>query len=344
MVIKDVARPGLDEEQRPLERLAEHGYPRGAVIPDDFDEDDDPYLSLPGYVERIDEAWNEINRLGLQRHALELQTLGFTSIEPERIGPPEFTQEILRATLEVAKRRRGIDYNFKDGVPELNLYGRGSDRDANQKFILLESDKFLLFEDPVYEKVAMNEQVLALVTLLIGRGCLLDRMYSLFRHSNTPPLPLHTETGHMSPFPSFPTLASITWCLTDFKGVYDGATCYVPGTHRFNRRPTKREGYAGLAHARSVNAPAGSVLIHNGATWHGAPTRQAEGIRVSVNMFYIKGNLPQSEGYRGREPEGVLERNPARFAHLIGHSLTRGHGDEGYGLEMRASQIETNLL
>ena len=344
MVVKDVTRPAVDDERRPLERLADNGYPMGAPIPDGFDEHDDPYLSLPAYVDRLDGVWNEITRLGLERQALELQTLGFTAIEPERIGPPEFTEEIMRATLEVAKRRRGIDYNTNDGVPELNLYGRGVDKAANQKYILLESDKFLLFEDPIYEKVVMNEQVLALVTLLLGRGCLLDRMYSLFRHANTPPLPLHTEAGHMSPFPSYPALASVTWCLTDFMGVNDGATCYVPGTHKFLRRPTKHEGYVGMVAARCVNAPAGSVLVHNGALWHGAPTRKAEGIRVSVNLFYKKGNLPQSEGYRGHEPEGMLERNPARFAHLLGHSLTRGHGAEGYGLEKRGSQIETNLL
>jgi ectoine hydroxylase-related dioxygenase (phytanoyl-CoA dioxygenase family) len=344
MVVKDAARSGVGGDRTQLERLADAGYEKGAQIPEGFDEHDDPYLSIPAYVDRLDEAWEDVKRLGLERHALELQTLGFTAVEPDLIGPPEFIQDVLHATLEVAKRRRGIDYNFKNGAPELNLYGRGADKAANEKYILLESDKFLLFEDPIYEKIVQNEAVLALVTLLIGRGCLLDRLYSLYRHANTLPLPLHTETGHMSPFPSFPTLASVTWCLTDFKGIADGATCYVPGTHKFNRRPTKHEGYVAMSSARSVNAPAGSVLLHNGATWHGAPTRLNEGIRVSVNMFYIKGNLPQSEGYRGREPEGILERNPARFAHLLGHSLTRGHGEEGYGLEKRGSSIETSLL
>ena len=323
----------LDETQGPQ-----------APIPSEFDEDDDPYLSLPAYVERLDDAWGEVTRLGLERHALELLTLGFTAIEPERIGPPEFTQEILRATLDVAKRRRGVDYDMRDGVPNLNLYEQGDDKSANEKYILLESDKFMLFEDRVFEQVLVHEQTLALVTLLIGRGCLLDRMYSLFRHANTPPLPLHTETGHPSPFPSYPTLVSATWCLTDFNGVEDGATCYVPGTHKFCRRPTKHEGYAGMSHARCVVAPAGSVLIHNGATWHGAPTRQAEGLRVSLNMFYIKGNLPQSEGYRGNEPEGMLDRTPPRFAHLLGHSLVRGHGAEGYSTERRGRAIETGLL
>ena len=337
MVVKDVARA-------PLERLSEHGYPNGAPIPEGFDEHDDPYLSIPAYVERIDEAWNDIVRLGLERHALELQTLGLTALEPELVGPPEFTQEILRATLEVAKRRRGIDYDLTGVAPELDLYGRGADKAANEKYILLESDKFLLFEDPIFEKVVMHEQVLALVTLLIGRGCLLERMHSLFRHANAPLLPLHTENLHMSPFPSYPTVASVTWCLTDFKGVDDGATCFVPGSHRFLRRPTKHEGYVGMASARSVNVPAGSVLVHNGGLWHGAPARKAGGVRVSVLPFYIKGNLPQKDGYLGNEPEGMLERNSPRFAHLLGHSLTRGHGAEGYGLEKRGSQIETNLL
>ena len=337
MVVKDVAQSGprLDDE-----RLAENGYPKGAPIPEGFDETDDPYVSLPAYVERLDESWAEIVRLGLERQAVELQTFGYTAIEPERIGPPEFTQEVLDAVLDVAKRRRGIDYNLTEGAPELNLYGRGADTEANVKHILLESDKHILFEDRVFEKVVMNEQVLALVTLLLGRSALLSSFYSLFRHSNAPVLPLHTDVD-ISPFRSYPTLVSAGWCLTDFRGVRDGATCYVPGTHRFLRRPTKHETYVGMASARSVNVPAGSVILNNGATWHGAPAREAEGVRVSLNIFYIKGNLPQQEGYIGREPEGILERNSPRFAHLLGHSLTRGYGPEGYSYEQRTSSIET---
>ena len=242
-----------------------------------------------------------------------------------------------------------LTYNLKDGVPELDLYGRGADKEMNERYILLESDKRLLFEDRVYEEVVLNEQVLALVTLLLGRGHNLDRVYSLYRHANTPPLPLHTDCFEQSPFHSYPTLAAVTWCLTDFNGLYDGSTCFVPGTHKFNRRPTKYESHVNMAHARSVHAPAGSVLVHNGATWHGAPTRQAEGIRVSLNIFYKKGNLPASDGYRGREPEGMLERNPLGFAYLFGHPvhngeiLTRGEvlddrqGDD-YGDERRSER------
>jgi ectoine hydroxylase-related dioxygenase (phytanoyl-CoA dioxygenase family) len=345
MVVKDVTKLAPTAE-----KLAGAGYPTGAPIPEGFDEHDDPYLSLPAFVDRIDEAKDEVTRLGLERQAFELHTLGYTKIEPERIGPPEFIQEVLRATLDVAKRRRGIDYNITNGAPELNLYGRGEDKDANERYILLESDKRLLFEDPVFEKVLMNEQVLALVTMMIRQGAQLGQMYSLDRHANTPPLPLHTDPT-LSPFPSFPTYMAAQWCLTDFNDVRDGATCYVPGSQKLLRRPTKREGYVHMAHARSVYAPAGSVLVHNGAIWHGAPTRQAGGVRVSVNLFYKKGNLQSLDGYRGHEPEGVLERNPPRFAHLLGHLVhddkilthgevvdsARGAPGEGYSIERRAA-------
>ena len=317
MVLKDGARPAFDP-------LAESGHPDDAPMRDGFDENDDPSQSLPAFVGRLDEAWDEIARLGLQRHAVEVQTLGYTVLEPKRIGPPKFTREVLRATLEVAKRRCGIEYDFKDGAPELDLYGRGADKEANERYIPLESDKYLLFEDRVFEQVVLNEQVLALVALLLGPGGNLDRMYSLYRHGNTPALPLHTDGYDQSPFSSLPTYMAATWCLTDFKGVHDGSTCYVPGAHRFNRRPTKHESYVAMASARCINAPAGSVLFHNGAVWHGAPTRRAEGIRVSVNLFYKKGDLPAADGYRGKEPEGVLERNPPKFAHLLGHLVHNG--------------------
>ena len=331
MVVKNVARPAYD-------LLAENGYPDGAPMRDGFDEDDD-VQSLPAFVERLDKAWDEVIRLGLGRHAIELQTFGYTVIEPELIGPPEFIQEVLRATIDVARRRRGIDYDVTDGAPELDVYAREADKKMNEAYIVNESDKAILFEAPIYEQVILNEPLLALVSLLIGPSHNLHRLYSLFRRSNTPVLPLHTENDPAPPFRTYPWLVSATWCLTDFNGASDGATCYVPGSHVFRRRPTKHESYTHMAHARSIYAPAGSVLLHNGATWHGAPQRQAEGVRISVNMFYLKGNEPSSDGYRGNEPEGMLERNPTKFAELLGHLvqngeiLTRGEIENGLGLE-----------
>ena len=328
MVVKDVAASEF-------ELLAQNGYPNGVPIGDGFDEDDDSSQSLSTFVAGLDEAWGAVARLGLQRHAVEIQTLGYTVIKPEHIGSSKFTQEALRATLDVAKRRRGVEYNIVNGVPELDLYGHGADKEANERYILLESDKYLLFEDRVFEQIILNEQVLALFTLLLGSGRTLDRMYSLYRHGNTPALPLHTDGYDQSPFTSSPSYMAATWCLTDFMGAHDGATCYVPGTHRFNRRPTKHESYKNIGQSRSIYAPAGSVLLHNGSVWHGAPTRRAEGVRVSVNLFYNSGNLPPADGYRGKEPEGMLERNPLRFAQLLGHKvrdgeiLTRGEVIDG---------------
>ena len=62
---------------------------------------------------------------------------------------------------------------------------------------------------------------------------------------------------------------------------------------------------------------------------------------MSVNLFFTRGCYTQSEGYRGHEPEGVLERNPPRFAHLLGHGLSYPHYAGGYGLDTRASSIDT---
>ena len=353
MVIKD--RVEKDVARSAYDLLAENGYPKGAPMRDGFDEFDDPYQSLPDFVARLDDAWDEINRLGLQRQAVELQTLGYTTIEPERIAPPEFMEELLRVTLDVAKRRRGIEYNVKEGFPEFNATDRAADKKVNDTYIVNESDKRLLGEDQIYEKVVLNEAVLALVTFLIGRGHNLNRLYSLFRHSTTPFLPLHTDND-LSPFRTYPTLVSATWCLTDFNGVQDGATCHVPGTQKFRRRPTKHEGYVNMAHARSVFAPAGSVILNDGAVWHGAPKRLAEGVRVSVNMFYQKGNDPSADGYKGKEPEGMLERNPPKFAELLGHlvapdgeildrgELAGGHGVEGYSTARRAASYSRGGL
>jgi hypothetical protein len=70
---------------------------------------------------------------------------------------------------------------------------------------------------------------------------------------------------------------------------------------------------------------------------------------MSVNMFYEKGNEPIADGYKGREPEGMLDRNPRQFAELLGHLvspdgeiLTRGEvqrplGGEGYSNDRRGA-------
>ena len=90
MVIKD--RVQTDDRSMGYDLLKENGYPDGAPRREGFDENDDPYQSLPRMVARIDESWEQIHRLGLERNAVELLTLGYTAIAPERIGPPEFIE------------------------------------------------------------------------------------------------------------------------------------------------------------------------------------------------------------------------------------------------------------
>jgi ectoine hydroxylase-related dioxygenase (phytanoyl-CoA dioxygenase family) len=72
---------------------------------------------------------------------------------------------------------------------------------------------------------------------------------------------------------------NVIWCLTDFTA-RDGATRVVPGSHRLPSREVPRDSPPpGVV---AIEAPRGSALVFNIATWHGAGAHQGTEPRYAL--------------------------------------------------------------
>jgi hypothetical protein len=216
-----------------------------------------PWDQLPMYA-ISDELAPTIHQLDLSRNLDELRENGYTVIKVDR----ELTGRIRTATLRAV-----------EGAPG-----------PNSSFDLAFATP--LGEDPVFEEACTHPAALALAEYICGRGCTLSSVLATVRVAGSA-LGLHCDQGQVpAPFPEH--LVNLTACwVTDEFTKANGAFMIIPGTHRNRRNPTPEEGQA-LDGAIPVECPAGSVVLWDGAVWHGNYPRTEPGQRVVLHVTYTR--------------------------------------------------------
>jgi ectoine hydroxylase-related dioxygenase (phytanoyl-CoA dioxygenase family) len=177
----------------------------------------------------------------------------------------------------------------------------------------------MLFENPLFEKAMMHGPVLALVTYLLGESCRFDSMTGIVKTPSDEHLALHADLiGTPAPFPPYEEVVNATWMLTDYNAE-NGATCFVDGSHLRRRAPSPEEA-VDLELFKPIEAPAGSVVIWGGRTWHGAVPRSAPGVRVSLLSYYTRWYIRTFSDQREKpQPTAeMIDRNSPRFRRLMG--------------------------
>jgi hypothetical protein len=260
-----------------------------------------------------DRVLGEIERLGLERNATELEWNGFTVLLPEQVGPPEFHHALRDDIARLSEKRTGRSVELDDGQSHAGLQSPFGSVQMDMGALLLESE--------LIEKAIMNETVLAVITYLLGESCLLSHLGSLIKGPGTEYMPLHADQnviGAPAPWPLFAQQANATWCLTDYSEE-NGSTVFVAGSHKLCRPPTYEEA-TNLALFEPVECPEGSVLIWHGNTWHGSVPRRTQGVRVNLTTYFTRWYSVQAEPLAPRITREMLARNPERFAVLTGVS------------------------
>ena len=254
----------------------------------------------------------EIDRLGLQQNVLELEEQGFTVV------PDALPMAMVLQMREIILRQTA-DKSGLDEVPDLDTWDGGNLREGC----------YLLYEDPIFEQVVLNEYTVALMQYLLGRSMVLSTMYSHVRCQGDPPLRLHTDQWTLQ-LSNPVSVAVANYALVDYERDR-GAFAAVPGSNHLMRRPVHPDEVDVYKNRDCVplEMKAGSVVVTAGNTWHGAYARKVPGIRLNTAVVYCRSYIQTQERIREGVTQAMLDRNPPRFADLMGVNNFLGFDRDG---------------
>ncbi len=154
----------------------------------------------------------------------------------------------------------------------------------------------------VLDRVLGHYQLSAPTGIQIGPG---ERAQTLHLDQSVYPLP-----------PDFPTVVVNTmWALDDFTES-NGATCIIPGSHRWvDRRPTEAD------EVLQAVMPAGSVMFYVGRAWHGGGANRTTTPRLGVILEYVASWLRPQENHILAVPREVTATLPERLQELLGYNI-----------------------
>ena len=237
----------------------------------------------------------------IQHHLSEIAEQGFTFVEDAI--EPELLEQLRDTIREVARER--------ETAPRGNpAEGYATHRNYN-----------LLAKADVFQRMPVHPSVLPIVEGVLDEGCLLSGMTAIDIGPGERPQPLHPDDICASvPRPHPPLMCVSMWALTDFTAE-NGATRFVPGTHKRDHAPDYTTEYETLP----AEMKAGTVMIFDGALWHGGGANtSADDWRLGVNVQYCQGWMrTQQNHYLGVPPERLASM-PERLLALLGMNLYKG--------------------
>ncbi len=170
-----------------------------------------------------------------------------------------------------------------------------------------------------FTEVPVHGHVLPIVEQVLDPGCLISSLSSIAIDSGEVAQPIHAD-DMVIPLakPHIPIVCNSMWALTDFTDA-NGATRLVPGSH-VKDNPV----YGGTYETIPAEMKKGSVLIWDGALWHGGGANRTDMRRTGIAMNYCAGFIRQQENQQlGLKPELVKTFSP-RLQELVGYGVYRG--------------------
>lgn len=125
---------------------------------------------------------------------------------------------------------------------------------------------YLMELDPLFREMIQHPTALELVRALLGPEFLISNFTANIARPGSKSMGLHSDQSLVVPEPwVHPWALNIIWCLTDVT-FENGATLYVPGSHRWKTRAeVPADAHRRL---RPFEARAGSILAMEGRIWH----------------------------------------------------------------------------
>jgi ectoine hydroxylase-related dioxygenase (phytanoyl-CoA dioxygenase family) len=147
--------------------------------------------------------------------------------------------------------------------------------------------------DPVFIELLREPQAIALAEEVLGPNLLVSNFTANIALPGSGSMRLHSDQALVIPAPwHAPWAMNVIWCLDDVRAE-NGATRYLPGSHRY----TDFEELPADAEAKTVafEAPAGSIIAMEGRLWHtsGANVTVAEQRRMMFAYYSTDFIRPQ---------------------------------------------------
>ena len=177
----------------------------------------------------------------------------------------------------------------------------------------------LLARGAPFDRVPVHASVLPIIEGVLDPGCLISSLSSIAIDPGEEAQPIHAD-DMVIPLdkPHAPIVCNSMWALTDFTAA-NGATRLVPGSH-LKGNPD----YGGAYDTIAGEMATGSVLIWDGALWHGGGANRTAARRTGIAMNYCAGYIRQQENQQlGIPPETVRGFSP-RLQELVGYGVYRG--------------------
>ncbi len=240
-----------------------------------------------------------MDNASLKEHLSRLARDGYTIVE-NAIEPSLI--DALNAALERLEREHDVKpaMNGFEGHRTVRIYN-------------------LLAYGAPFDGVPVHDNVLPVVEGVLDSGCLISSLSSIAIDPGETAQPIHAD-DMVIPLdkPHRSIVCNSMWALTDFTDA-NGATRLVPGSHK---KPNPD--YGGNYETIAAEMPKGSVLIWDGALWHGGGANRTDTRRTGIAMNYCAGFIRQQENQQlGLSPERV-KGFPKRLQELVGYGVYQG--------------------
>ena len=177
----------------------------------------------------------------------------------------------------------------------------------------------LLAHGAPFDAVPIHDNVLPIVEGILGDGCLISSLSSIAIDPGETEQPIHAD-DMVIPLekPHAPIVCNSMWALTEFTEA-NGATRLAPGTHL---KPNPE--YGAKVATIAAEMEKGSVLVWDGALWHGGGANRTNTRRTGIAMNYCAGFIRQQENQQLGVPAELARGYPPKLQELIGYGVYRG--------------------
>ena len=253
-------------------------------------------------------------------------------VEEAKRDVGEFGFAIVREALTPEQvellRERLVEQAVCEGKVALDdADGGQSSQDLTQIGVSMVLEKGKVFHqildvEPVHE--VLNHMFGASFAVPLELNYMVSSLGGLILRKGSEAQPLHSDQSFAPVYIPIPLVANVYFLLTDFTAE-NGATRLVPGSHRV-APPNMMAGElvyevdgrpeVNGAEVVTAEAPAGSALIWDGRTWHGAGANVSGDWRMCIGGFYCAPYLRQRENLPASLTDEVV-------AHLTDDALRR---------------------